>query len=434
MASLMHRFSSLTARTQRPIINSLLNFRQVHVLQKKDIRMAGRAKKYGNLAALALGGLAVAGGGVALCETKWGAEYDPDNHGPYFPENYEKIKIIGGNGNKKLAEEVAEALGINLMKSRTAQYADGEVMVQLDENVRGKDIYVVQSCAAPVNVAIMELLLTCSAVARASAKRVTAVIPYFAYKHHRRGAPISTGLKSRFLWSASSDFAKMLEVVGVDRVIAVDLQRPGQGHEACFFSPQIPVETIMTTEMAAKYMAKRMHFPRPVCVVAPNSETIKKARKFELKFRKRVLVPTSLGAFLPKQASSGPVAPTSKAFEFMGDVEGKDVVIVEDLVDTGATCVEMARQLRAAGAADIYVCASHGLFGPGSIERLRESGVKKVVVLNTLPLPEGQDWQGMVEQIPIGKWLAQLIKTEHLRSNDFDDDLEDEDAEDMREL
>ncbi|CAM9876282.1 unnamed protein product [Heterosigma akashiwo] len=320
------------------------------------------------------------------------------------------------------------------MKSRTAQYADGEVMVQLDENVRGKDIYVVQSCAAPVNVAIMELLLTCSAVARASAKRVTAVIPYFAcVPPPARGAHLH-----------GPEVALPLErLLGLREDAGGGGRRPrhcrglaaaGPRARGVLLQPPDPVETIMTTEMAAKYMAKRMHFPRPVCVVAPNSETIKKARKFELKFRKRVLVPTSLGAFLPKQASSGPVAPTSKAFEFMGDVEGKDVVIVEDLVDTGATCVEMARQLRAAGAADIYVCASHGLFGPGSIERLRESGVKKVVVLNTLPLPEGQDWQGMVEQIPIGKWLAQLIKTEHLRSNDFDDDLEDEDAEDMREL
>jgi len=226
----------------------------------------------------------------------------------------------------------------------------------------------------------------------------------------------------------------MLEVVGVDRVIAVDLQRPGQGHEACFFSPEIPVETIMTSEMAAKYIAKKLYFPRDVAVVAPNSETIKKARKFELKFRKRVLQETSLCMFIPKQATSGPVPPSKRSFELMGEVNGKDCIIVEDLIDTGSTVVEMVNQLKAAGAEDIYVFASHGLFGPGSVQKIRECGVKKVVVLNTLPLPSDQDWKGLIEQIHIGKWLAQLIKTEHLRSNDFDEDLEDEDVEEMRDL
>jgi len=425
MASVIFKNIGFSATKRNPILNTFIHHHRTRFTHFK--------KDNSSFLAAALSALAL-GGSITSCASKWGEEYDPENHGPYFPENYEKIKIIAGNGNKQLAEEVADQLGIRLMKSRTGQYKDGEVMVQLDENVRGKDIFIVQSCAAPVNSSIMELLLTCSAVSRASAKRVTAVIPYFAYKHHRRGHPISTGLKSRFLWSAASDFAKMLEVVGVDRVIAVDLQRPGQGHEACFFSPEIPVETIMTSEMAAKYIAKKLYFPRDVAVVAPNSETIKKARKFELKFRKRVLQETSLCMFIPKQATSGPVPPSKRSFELMGEVNGKDCIIVEDLIDTGSTVVEMVNQLKAAGAEDIYVFASHGLFGPGSVQKIRECGVKKVVVLNTLPLPSDQDWKGLIEQIHIGKWLAQLIKTEHLRSNDFDEDLEDEDVEEMRDL
>jgi len=424
-------------RTKFNVLAAKVSQTRISLFQCSSFRRAKWEEKIhgknGMMTAISIGSV-LFGASAAFCDTKWGEEYDPEQHGPYFPADYNKIRIIAGSGNRQLADEVSEQLGIPVMKSSTGQYADGEVMIQLNENVRGKDIFIVQSCISPVNNSIMELLLTASAVSRASAKRVTAVIPYFGYKHHRRGFPISTGLKSRFLWSASSDFARMLEVVGVDRVIAVDLQRPGQGHEACFFSPMIPVETIITTEMAAKYLAKSIYFPRPVAIIASNSECIKQARKFELKFRKRVLQETTLAMFIPKRNTFGKEAPAKRAFELMGDVSGRDCIIVDDLIDTGASVAEMSAQLKAAGAADVYVFASHGLFSPGCIQTIRDSGIKKVIVLNTLPLPETQQWQGLVEQIHIGKWLAQLIKTEHLRSNDFEEDLEDEDYEEMNDL
>jgi ribose-phosphate pyrophosphokinase len=132
--------------------------------------------------------------------------------------------LISGSAHPELAKEISAIIGVPLADADIKRFSDGEVYVQINHNLRGKDVFVIQPCAAPVNDSIMELLLTVSCVRRSSARRVIAVIPYFGYKHHRRGAPISTKHNSRFLFSSSMAFAKMLQEMGVDRVIAVDLQ------------------------------------------------------------------------------------------------------------------------------------------------------------------------------------------------------------------
>ena len=130
--------------------------------------------------------------------------------------------------------------------------------MKVNSQLRGKDVFIVQSCAAPVNDSIMELLLTVSCARRAGASRIIAVIPYFGYKHHRRWSPISSRKNSRFLSSGAMDFAHMLQEMGVDRVVAVDLQRSGQGHEACFFDNQVPLETIVTNDLFVDYIATNL--------------------------------------------------------------------------------------------------------------------------------------------------------------------------------
>jgi ribose-phosphate pyrophosphokinase len=159
--------------------------------------------------------------------------------------------------------------------------AAGEIQLAYKENIRGRSVYIVQSCSTPVYDNVMELLLLVTAARRAGAKKVTVVIPYFAFKYHKRGAPISTKHSSRFLWSAGSDFAKMLEAAGVDMVISVDLQRFGQGHEACFFDSSIPVETIDTTRTMAEYLKRSVSLNEKVVVVAANPNCAKKAIKFK---------------------------------------------------------------------------------------------------------------------------------------------------------
>lgn len=166
----------------------------------------------------------------------------------------------------------------------------GEVNIKIDDPVRGKDVFYIQSASAPSSDNIIEMLLFISACRRSGAKRVTAVVPYFPFKHRRLGTMSSTKYNSRFLSSASMDFAIMMQEMGVDRVIAVDLQRPGQGQEACFFDNSIPLEVVLTTNLMIEHFVRYSHRffkkERPIVVVAPNREVLKRALKVSVGLRK----------------------------------------------------------------------------------------------------------------------------------------------------
>ena len=226
---------------------------------------------------------------------------------PKPPEiTIDSLTLISGSANPKLSEEVSKEIKVPLLKCSISRFADGEVCVQLNENIRGKDVFIVQSCVAPVNDSIMELLLTISTCRRASAKRIVAVIPYFGYKHHRRSNNLSFKHNSRFLTSGAGDFATMLQELGVDRVISVDLQRPGQGLEACFFDNMIPVETVITTEAFVKYLLNVHEFKQPVTIIAPNAEVYKKAKNFKRELEKFLDKPVALVPYFSISTESGP--------------------------------------------------------------------------------------------------------------------------------
>jgi hypothetical protein len=193
------------------------------------------------------------------------------------------LVIVSGTCHPKLAKEVGDLLGVPLHATDIARFEDGEVKIEL-ETVRGGSVFVIQPCGAPVSDNAMELLLAISAAKRAGAKKVTAVIPYYPFKHHRRGLPRSSLHKSKFLISAAMDYAKMLEEMGVDRVITVDLQRPGQGQEACFFDNHVPLENIVTTNLIANYFLDHVKLEGPTVLLAPNFECLNKAIKYETLF------------------------------------------------------------------------------------------------------------------------------------------------------
>jgi len=321
-----------------------------------------------------------------------------------------ELLIFSGNANRPLASEIAKNLGTNIANAEVSRFADGEVKIEINDNVRGKDIYIIQSCAAPVNESIMEVLLLASTFNRANAKRVTAVIPYFGYKHRRRGSPINASINSRFLWSHSADFARMLEVVGVDRVIAVDLQRPGQGHEACFFSPQLPVESVMTNDLLLDFLSSNIRFERPVMVVSPNGECIKMAQKFRRELKNNG-ADVKLGTFITARNSDA-----IEYTELIGDVNGCDVILVDDFIDTGRTIQIVCKKLKEKGAQDIYVCASHAALSEKVIHLIDESDAKLIITTNTLPLPTNVHSSKIV-QISVGKRLAQVIMAEHYKAH-----------------
>jgi ribose-phosphate pyrophosphokinase len=245
----------------------------------------------------------------------------------HSPKTINDIAIVTGTAHPKLAKEVAELIGIPLTDAKVSRYSDGEVAIQINESLHGKTVFIIQPCAAPVNDSIVELLLTTSCANRAAADRVIAVVPYFGYKHHRRGSPISTTLHSRFLSSSAMDFAKMLQEMGVDHVITVDLQRPGQGHEACFFANSVPLETILTKELIIDYFAKNIPLSKSVIVISPNTECVKKAKQFQIGLK--VALPDSdiqLAVFDSLEIDSGPIDPESKLF--LGNVKVTDYIII----------------------------------------------------------------------------------------------------------
>eukprot|EP00607_Mallomonas_marina_P001584 CAMPEP_0182430804 /NCGR_PEP_ID=MMETSP1167-20130531/43649_1 /TAXON_ID=2988 /ORGANISM="Mallomonas Sp, Strain CCMP3275" /LENGTH=376 /DNA_ID=CAMNT_0024616317 /DNA_START=93 /DNA_END=1223 /DNA_ORIENTATION=+ len=332
------------------------------------------------------------------------------------------LLLVAGTGHEELGEEISRLVGKKLANVSLSRFADSEVGVQYKDQVRGRNVFIIQPCATPVNDNILELLLTASAARRADANRVTAVIPYFGYKHHRRAMSTSTKHQSRFLSSNAMDFAKMLTEMGVDHVISIDLQRPGQGHEACFFDHSVPSEVIVTTELMIDYFMKNIKFNNNIVIVSPNAECVKKARKFQLAFRRAYNHDVKLATYLQSETGSGPTD-VSTLQDKLGKVriEGTDVVIVDDLIDTAETVTALSKRLRDEGARNVYVCASHGIFSEESMRRIEDSDVAKVFVTNSLPLNAGYRSPKVI-QISVASLLARIILSHHFRTQLHDDD------------
>mmetsp|Transcript_15399 Transcript_15399/g.23211 ORF Transcript_15399/g.23211 Transcript_15399/m.23211 type:complete len:378 (+) Transcript_15399:90-1223(+) len=333
---------------------------------------------------------------------------------PRTPNIKDDVVIIAGTGNKKLAHSIADKLGITPIRMKLKRFSDGEVSCRAMDSMRGKDVFIIQPCAAPVNDNMMELLLMISCAKRCGAMRVTAVVPYFGYKYHRRGEPISTKNQSRFLWSAAGDFSKMMNVMGVDRVLAVDLHRPGQGQETCFFDTTIPVETASSSDLSIKYIKDNVKLNEKVTIVAASPDFIKKARKYQIGLQDAPGVKeVSIAAFLRRSDDSN-VKTSRNVTRLLGDVTGSDVIIVDDVVDTAGTLSTICHRLVMEGANKVYICASHGLFTEKSMELIGLSPVEKVIVTDSLPLPP--DASDKVVQVSIAPKLAELIEEEYSAS------------------
>lgn len=346
----------------------------------------------------------------------------PCTHAGMFVPGCHELKIFSGSSHFQLADDIARRLGTRVGRLKLGRFADGEVQCQIGESVRGKDVYLVQSLCNPVNENILELLLMASTMRRASAKRVTVVVPYYAYRQHRRGSPIATSLNSRFLHSAAADVAKMLEVMGVDRVIAVDLQRPGQGHEACFFSSKVPVETVETVMAGVEYFSTQVkQLKSPVVVLSPNSECLKKARKFELGLRRWLpKLETSLAAYVERGSSSrGVDTDRIPLTELVGDVKGANVILVDDMVDSGSKIFELIDILQKEGANSVYCFASHAAFDEEMVKKLNNSIVEQFVIMDTMP-PATTEGDKM-KRLSVAPMLAELIQAEHFKTHSYID-------------
>jgi len=276
-----------------------------------------------------------------------------------------KLILFSGNANPHLAQEIADYLGIPLGAVEVSQFADGEVLVQLFENVRGADVFVVQPTCPPVNHNLMELLIIIDALKRASAWRITAVLPYYGYARQDRKIQPRVPITAKLV-------ADLITAAGANRILTMDLHA---GQIQGFFN--IPVDHLYATPVQLEYFKERAWHDETV-VVAPDAGGVERARAFAKRLG------TSLAVVDKRRVGPN----EARVMHIVGDVEGKDVIIIDDIIDTAGTVVQAADALREKGARRIYVSCTHPVLSGPAIERIEQSPIEEVVVTNTIPLGE----------------------------------------------
>ena len=299
------------------------------------------------------------------------------------------IKIFACNSNRKLAQDIAAAMGLPLGRCTVGAFADGEVSISIEESVRGSDVFVIQSTCGPVNNNLMELLIMIDALKRASAARITAVIPYYGYARQDRKAKARDPISAKLV-------ADLISVAGADRVLSMDLHVAQiQG----FFN--IPVDHLMGTPILAPYFVEKFKkMPHEqIAVVSPDLGSVTRARKFA----ERLDCPL---AIIDKRR---PRANVSEVMNIIGDVQGKTVVLVDDMVDTAGTLCHGAEALvKLGGAKEVYACATHGVLSGPAIERLTNSVITETVFLDTIPAKEGAE-AARIKMLSVAPVFAEAI-------------------------
>ncbi len=302
------------------------------------------------------------------------------------------LKLLTGTANRPLAEEVAGYLGVPVADMLVTQFSDGEVRVKINESIRGADVYVFQSLSYPSDQHIMELLLIVDALRRSSAGRITAVIPYFAYARQDRQDKPRTPVSARVV-------ADIISVVGTERVVTVDLHSPQiQG----FFS--IPVDHLSAMPVLYDYLRKNVILEDPV-VVSPDAGGVERARQLANK----------LGCGIAIIYKRRPEPNRAKVLDVVGTIEGKDAIIIDDLIDTAGTMVSASEMLISRGARKVIACATHGVLSGPAIERLTNSPIEQVILTNTIPLEDKTF--SKLKVVSIAPLIAEAIKRIHVEES-----------------
>jgi ribose-phosphate pyrophosphokinase len=279
------------------------------------------------------------------------------------------IKIFTGNSNPELAKEIADRLGLPLGDSNVKTFSDGEISVNINETVRGVDVFVVQSTNAPVNDNLMELLIMIDAFKRASAGRITAVLPYYGYARQDRKAKARDPITAKLV-------ADILTAAGADRVLTMDLHAPQiQGYF------DIPLDHLLGAPILSKYFVQKGFLDRDdIVVVSPDLGSVTRARKFADKLQSPI-------AIIDKRR---PRANVSEVMNIIGDIEGKTCILIDDMIDTAGTITNGAEALIKIGAKEVYACCTHAVLSGPAVERLQNSVIKELVFLNTIKLDEAK--------------------------------------------
>lgn len=298
----------------------------------------------------------------------------------------ERIRLFSGNANRELARKICEKLGVPLGNANVTTFSDGETRVEIDENVRGMDVFIIQSTCTPVNVTLMELLIMIDAMKRASADRITAVVPYYGYARQDRKvaprAPISAKL-----------VADLITTAGANRLLSMDLHA---GQIQGFFN--IPVDNLFATPVLIDYMKR--NYREDTVVVSPDTGGVERARAFGKR----------LGASLAiiDKRREGPNE--AQVMNIIGNINGKRVIILDDMVDTAGTVVQAAQALADAGALEVSVCCTHPVLSGPAIDRITKSAIKEFVVTDTIPLSEKAAQCERIKVLSVSGLLSEAVR------------------------
>lgn len=303
----------------------------------------------------------------------------------------DELEIFTGSSNPALAREVCEHLGVRLGEAEVGRFPDGEVMVEVRENVRGGDCFVLQSICTPPNDNLIELLLLMDALRRASAKRISAVIPYFGYSRQDRKVAPRVPISAKLV-------ADVVTAAGASRVLTVDLHA---GQIQGFFN--IPVDNLYAMPVLIQYLRKRLE-GRRVSVVSPDAGGVERARAFARRLNANL-------AIIDKRR---PRASEVAEMQLVGEVRDSSALLVDDMIDTAGTITEAAKVVMNAGANEVLACATHPILSDPACERLNKSNIKEVITTNTIPLrAKAQAELGSLKVLSVASLIAEAIRRIH---------------------
>ncbi|NWF51968.1 MAG: ribose-phosphate pyrophosphokinase [Nitrospirae bacterium] len=306
----------------------------------------------------------------------------------------EGIKLFTGNAHRELAKDVAKYLGIPVGDATVTKFSDGEIMVRINENVRGTDVFVIQPTCMPVNRNIMELLLMVDALKRASARRITAVIPYYGYARQDRKVQPRVPISAKLV-------ADLITAAGTSRVLTVDLHAAQiQG----FFN--IPVDNLYATPVLLDYI-KSNYTHEELVIVSPDAGGVERARSFAKRLQCSI-------AIIDKRREAVNI---SEVMNVIGDVEKKDTLILDDMIDTGGTTTQAAGALKEKGARRVIAACTHAVLSGSAVDKINKSAIEELIVTNTIPFDSKKEQCKKLTVLSIASLLGEAIKRIHEESS-----------------
>ena len=308
---------------------------------------------------------------------------------PFMATGFGELKVFSGSAHQELSREIAAFLGVGLGQARLRRFPDSEVSFQIDENIRGTDVFIVQPTSNPVDQHLMELMIMIDAFKRSSASRITAVLPYYGYARQDRKDKPRVPISAKLV-------ANVLSAAGTNRVLTMDLHKAQiQG----FFD--IPVDHLFAAPVIIDYLA-RLDYPK-LTMVSPDAGGAERARAYAKR------LDAELAVIDKRRSDDG----TAEVMNVIGDVEGRTCILQDDIIDTAGTITKGATALKANGAARIIACAVHGVLSGPAIERIEKSPIDKLIVTNTIPLSAAGAACGKVVVLSVARLLGQAIKSIH---------------------